>query len=76
MPKRKVTDREEAVIGNKITILRKELDLIQSRNIKNKPTVEAETEAYGTDDTRTELYGPGEPGLMTRMVEKGIQQQY
>ena len=27
------------------------------------------------DDTRTELSRPGEPGLTTRMVEKGIQQQ-
>ena len=26
-------------------------------------------------DTRTELSRPGEPGLTTRMVEKGIQQQ-
>ena len=29
----------------------------------------------GQDDTRTELSRPGEPGLTTRMVEKGIQQQ-
>ena len=28
------------------------------------------------DDTRTELSRPGEPGLTTRMVEKGIQQQH
>ena len=28
------------------------------------------------DDTRTELSRPGEPGLMTRMVEKDIQQQH
>ena len=27
------------------------------------------------DDTRTELSRPGEPGLTTRMVEKGIQHQ-
>ena len=27
------------------------------------------------DDTRTELSRPGEPGLTTRMVEKGIHQQ-
>ena len=27
------------------------------------------------DDTRIELSRPGEPGLTTRMVEKGIQQQ-
>ena len=27
------------------------------------------------DDMRTELSRPGEPGLTTRMVEKGIQQQ-
>ena len=27
------------------------------------------------DDTRTELSRPGEPGLTTRIVEKGIQQQ-
>ena len=27
------------------------------------------------DDTRTELSRPGEPGLTTRMAEKGIQQQ-
>ena len=28
------------------------------------------------DDTRTELSRPGEPGLTTRIVEKGIQQQH
>ena len=28
------------------------------------------------DDTKTVLSRPGEPGLTTRMVEKGIQQQH
>ena len=28
------------------------------------------------NDMRTELSRPGEPGLTTRMVEKGIQQQH
>ena len=28
------------------------------------------------DDTRTELSRPGEPGLTTRIVEKGIQKQH